>query len=313
MIEVEGLSKTFGRRNPITAFDDVSFSVEKGRVFGLLGPSDAGKTTILRILATVLKPTRGSAAIGGFDVVVQRKQAREILGFMAEIMDFGPWSTVMKYLNFWGGMTGVSGARRKGRIEEVVQYLEIQDAASEDPSELTVDRQKQLGLAQALISDPEVLILDEPMSGASIAGKDFMIRKLKEFRGQGKTIILSSPLLSEVQRVCDSIAIFADGRRTRVYDTGALLRQVGEGGHARIFLEAMDLPARVLSILKELDGILDIKSTATATIVYVDPERIQTSDVERVLEAEGVSGGEVREAEITLGDVFRAVSENGEA
>lgn len=307
MITVDGLSKSFGWRDPVIAVDNVSFSVEKGRILGLLGPKDAGKTTVLRILATTLTATSGSVNIGGFDILTQTRQARRILGYMPEAIDFGPWASGLDFLSFWCRVCGLSGADRKDRIRELMEFLEIPDELSGDPSNYTVDLQRRLVLAQALISDPDVLLLDEPMRGLSGDGRDPFIRMIDDLKGQRKTIAMSSPFLSDIQASCDTVSLMAEGSSTKVYEMQELLREVGMGKHARVFIKSDAISSEDLSFLRELEGIIDVKPSPVAIIVYVDPGKVGASDLARALETRGVKVETIAEAEITLGDVFRAL------
>lgn len=309
MIVVDGLLKTFGWRRRTTAVDDVSFSVDEGHIFGLLGPKDAGKTTIARILATTLRPSAGSATIGGYDVVEQARQARGILGFMPETIEFSDWGSGRAFLRFWSRVAGLAGGKANARIDELNEMLEVSDALSEDPSEYTVEVKKRLALAQALILDPEVLLLDEPVTGIAGTDRDFMLRQLGRLKNRGKTILMTSPFLTDVQPISDHVSIIVGGRSTRAYEMNDLLGRVGEGRHARIFVKTEDRSAASLASLKGLEGVNDVRSTHTATVVYVDPGKIGASDIEEALSTEGVKVEYVREAEITLGDVFRALYE----
>lgn len=306
MIEVRSLVKTFGFRDSTVAVDDVSFSVKKGTIFCLLGPKNAGKTTILRILATTLRQTSGTVEIEGHDSLAETRKVRELIGFMPETTDFHPWSRGSDYLEFWGKVLGMPKTQRRNRASELLAFFEIGDAASEDPNGYSVGLQKRISLAQALLSDPPVLLLDEPMTGLALPERSSLAEKLQYLQTKGKTIFLSSVSLRDVQLVCDVVAVILGGHATPAYEKATLLRRIGEGGNARIFVD-LEGPSEAVSSLGELDGVIDVKSQMAVTIIYVDPGRIGTEEIAEALRTKGVKVKAVREAEITLGDVFRAL------
>lgn len=311
MIEVEGLSKIFGWRNPVTAIDGLSFRLEPGRLHALLGPVGAGKTTTMRMLATALKPTKGTVSIGGFDTVEQTQEAREKIGYMPEVTDFATWSSGPDYLRFWARVTGLSGEGEKARIAELSEFLGIAEDAEGNPSTFPAGQQKRLVLAQALYADPEVLLLDQPLAGTGGEDRAFLLGRLEELRRRGKTMIVASPQLSDVQTLSDQVSILLEGEATQSFPTADLLRQVGEGRHARIFVKASELPSGALAALKQMKGVIEIKRRSMVTVMYVDPGRVNVGKVRETLAAEGERDVSVEAAEITLGDVFRAIVREG--
>lgn len=311
MIAAQGLAKTFGRRVPVTAVHEATLSVDEGSSLGILGVRGAGKTTLLRMLAAALRPTAGRATIGGFDTVTETPKARNLLGFLPEFLDFRFWSTGHEFLTFWTRLVGLPARRLGDRVDELLQFLEVQDVLSERPLGYSIGVQKRLGLLQALLTEPRVLILDEPMAALVSDEWGRMTRLLQELRKRGITMVVSSPHLRDVQTVCDRVTIMNEGKLTRTYDTQDLLRRVGERRHARIFVKATNIPPTVLADLKKLDGVVDTKVAESATIIYALPGKATAANVEEVLVHAGVSIQSVREAEVTLGDVLRAIQEEG--
>lgn len=311
MIEVEGLSKTFGWRHPVTAVDKISFRVRQGYMHALLGPPNAGKTTTLRMLATTLRPTAGFARIAGFDTVERPRKAREKLGYMPETTNFATWSSGLDYLRFWARVTGLSGSQEKARITELTEFLDIPEDQEGNPTGYTVGHQKRLVLAQALFSDPEILLLDEPLTGIGGEDRRFFLRKLQELRKRGKTLVLASSNMVDVQSISDQVSVLLEGQATEPFARADLLRQVGEGRHARIFVKADDLSSGALAALKRLNGVIEVRSTSTIIVIYVDPGRVDVPRVRETLEAKGETAALVEAAEITLGDVFRAMVREG--
>ncbi len=311
MIEVKGLSKNFGWRNSVTAVGDISFRVDSGSFHGILGPVNAGKTTTMRMLATALKPTSGTVRIGGSDIVEQTREVRKKIGYMPETTDFATWSSGSDYLRFWARVTGLAGSGEKARIAELTEFLGIPDDAEGNPANYTAGHQKRLVLAQALYADPEVLLLDEPLTGIGGEERTFLMGRLEELRRRGKTMVMASPQLSDIQDLSDQVSVLLEGRATEPFPTADLLRQVGEGKHARIFVKADDLSSEALAALKRLEGVIEVKPKLTVTVIYVDPGRVNVALVRETLEAEGEKTASVEAAEITLGDVFRAIVREG--
>ncbi len=311
LIDVRRLSKRFGRSGRVQALNDVSFSVEKGATLGLVGADGAGKTTLFRILATLLRPNEGSAGIGGFDVVLARDEVREIIGYVPQTPALNRNMSLLNYLNVWGMIEGLPGGQRKDRIEELLQFLELGGATSEMVFDCTTYVCQRMWLAQALLSDPKVLLLDEPLAGLTPSEGDHYSEKLETLKEEGKTILLSSSQLQDVTSVCSHIVAISDGRATEVYETSALLKAVGEALHARVFVEAKALPSRVLSTLKDLSGVIDVTQTVTATVIYVEPGRVELEEIERVLREKNVEDYTIKVGEIALSEVFRTLSDGG--
>ncbi|MFQ6012925.1 MAG: ABC transporter ATP-binding protein [Thermoplasmata archaeon] len=307
MIEADGLVKSFGFRKTIRAIDHVSFSAKKGTRLGFLGTKGSGKTTLLRILSTTLRPDEGTLRLGDLDGIRKPAAARRHLGYMPEGMDLSGWGTGKQYLRFWGMVSGIAGGARNAAIERVVEYLEVGDHVTEDLTELTVEMLRRITLAQALLTDPEVLILDEPMTGLSGFERGFIGGKLEELAKEGKTIVLSSHLLEDIRASSDRVAIMSEGRLTEVLGIGDLLRKIGEGKDARIFVDSDPLPSKAIQSLKGLKGVVDVRSAATATVVYVRPGEVGPDSIRDVLASQGIEVRGIREAKLKLGDVFSSI------
>ncbi len=311
MIEAQGLFKRFGRRDGVQALDDVSLRVEKGVIVGLLGPHDAGKTTLLRILATLLRPDEGTAKIGGLDVSQEGNRVREILGYLPQNPAMNRDMTLEDYLGYWGRMAGLSGRQKRTKITELLEFLELSAEASAMVLGISSYTRQRLLLAQALLTDPEVLLLDDPLGGLTPTEGRSLIEKLGIFRKDGGTILLSSTRLGDILHVADFISAISNGRVTEARETPALLRALGEALHARVFVGNGSLRSDVLPLLKELPGVVDVKQTRTAVIVYVDLTDFNPKQMDRVLFAEGVEARSIRFAEVGLSDVFRTISKMG--
>ena len=208
MIEVEHITKRYGR---VTAVDDVSFKVEKGEILGFLGPNGAGKTTTMRILTGYMPPTDGKATVAGFDVFTHPVEAKRRTGYLPETPPLYPDMTVREYLDFVARIKGVPPAERKSRVDNVMQRTHVADMASRHCGKLSKGYRQRVGLAQAIIHNPEVLILDEPTAGLDpkqiIETRD-LIRGL----AGNHTIVLSTHILPEVSQTCQRVVIINKGR-----------------------------------------------------------------------------------------------------
>jgi len=208
MVECESLTRYYG---PNVGVEDLTFTVRKGEVLGLLGPNGAGKTTAMRLLTGYLAPSSGTARVAGYDVMEDPLGARRHIGYLPEDPPLYPDMTVRSYLDFVARIKEVSPRRRRSRISDVVDRLEIGPVADRLVQNISRGYRQRVGLAQALVHDPDVLVLDEPTSGLDprqIIGIRELIREL----GRDHAVILSSHILPEVSMVCGRIAILQRGK-----------------------------------------------------------------------------------------------------
>jgi ABC-2 type transport system ATP-binding protein len=206
MIQVEGLTKDYGPRR---AIDDLSFHADHGEILGFLGPNGAGKTTTMRILTGFMPPTSGKASVAGFDVVDQSLEVRRRVGYVPETVPLYPDMTVFAYLKFMADLRRVREA--EDRVDEVLEIVHMEERADGLIANLSKGMRQRVGLAQALLHEPEVLILDEPTIGLDPAQiRD--ARDLIQALGKERTILLSTHILSEAQQVCDRVLIINKGK-----------------------------------------------------------------------------------------------------
>ncbi len=213
MVEARDLVKTFrSRRGEVRAVDKVSFSCEKGEIFGLLGPNGAGKTTTLRMLATILTPTSGSATVAGFDVRTQPDKVRENIGFLATETGLYDRFTARETLRFFGKINRLSEQEIEQRSNELFGMLELTPLANRRVGTFSTGERQKLSLARALIHDPPVLILDEPTFGLDVMAARAVVDAIRMFKEQGRTIILSTHIMRIAEKLCDRIGILYRGR-----------------------------------------------------------------------------------------------------
>ncbi len=209
MIECRQLTHAFGER---TVLHEVTFKVPKGAVFGFIGPNGAGKTTTIRILATLLAPTGGTALIGGVDVVEDPAGVRRIMGYMPDLAGVYDRITVDEYLEFFASAMGIAPGRRARTVENVLELTEIGHLREREVSALSKGQKQRLLLARTLLHDPQVLILDEPASDLDPRARIELRMLLSELGRMGKTIFLSSHILTELADMCTWIGILERGR-----------------------------------------------------------------------------------------------------
>ncbi len=208
-IELRNVSKVYAGH---TALKKVSLRIPEGILFGLLGPNGAGKTTTLRILATLLDPTRGSAYVCGRHTVRSANRARRMVGYMPDLAGVYRMMETREYLEFFAAAYALPKDTRRRTVDEVLQLLDLGGKADALVGTLSRGMQQRLGLARVLIHDPKVLLLDEPASGLDPRARIEIREVLKELRRLGKTIILSSHILSDIEEVCDAIGIIEQGQ-----------------------------------------------------------------------------------------------------
>jgi len=231
MIETKNLTKNYGN---LTAVDDLNLTIRDGDIFGFIGPNGAGKTTTMRILVTLLEPTRGKAFINGLDVRRHGKKVRRLVGYMPDFMGVYDDLKVFEYLEFFAAAFGIERKKRKSIVEGVLELTDLQSKRSVTVDSLSRGMQQRLGLARVLIHDPKVLILDEPASGLDPRARIEIRELLRELKRMGKTIMISSHILSELEEICDHIGIIEHGRLVFSGTLEEILSQLGIQSKVRV-------------------------------------------------------------------------------
>jgi len=208
-LKADGLSKRYGRTLAVAGVD---LAVEEGEIFGLVGPNGAGKTTTLKMLATLLVPSNGDAEIGGHSVRREPDAVRSVIGYMPDTFGVYDDMRAWEYLDFFGRCYGMSAARRRQMIGDLLELVDLADKRDAYVQSLSRGMQQRLCLAHALVHDPQVLLLDEPASGLDPRARVELRELLRELRALGKTILISSHILPELEELCTSVAIIDRGR-----------------------------------------------------------------------------------------------------
>ena len=232
MIEVSHLTKYYGS---FLAVNDLSFEIQDGHVYGFLGPNGAGKSTTMNIMTGCLSPTDGTVKIGGFDILEQPEAAKKLIGYLPEQPPLYPNETPQEYLTFVGEAKGLRGGVLHDQIESVMERTKITEMGDRPISALSKGYKQRVGIAQALLGDPKVVILDEPTVGLDPL-QIIEIRDLIRQLGEKHTVILSSHILSEVQAICDKVLIISHGKLVAYDDTEKLVDN-GKTTLESVFLE----------------------------------------------------------------------------
>ena len=255
MIEVENLTKYYG---DFPAVEDISFTVNKGEVLGFLGPNAAGKTTTMRVLTGFMPPTSGSARIAGFDVVDQSLEARRHIGYLPETVPLYTEMSVVDYLEFMGKIRGMDKQWRRRRIGEVIDICRLGDYRSSLIGKLSKGFRQRVGIAQAVLHEPEVLILDEPTIGIDPIQVVETRNLIKGFGGD-HTVILSTHILPEVSMVCQRVIIIHEGQVVAIDRPENLSERLR--GTERLEVDIRGPSAQVMSALRNIPGVQEVART----------------------------------------------------
>jgi ABC-2 type transport system ATP-binding protein len=209
MLQLDGLVRHF---DDVRAVDDVSFSVERGMVLGFIGPNGAGKTTTMRILATLDTPQGGDARIGGYSVLERPEDVRRITGFMPDYAGVYVNTTVAEYLDFFARAYDLRGAARQRAVENIIEFMGIGDLRDRLVESLSKGLKQRVALGRAIVHNPELLILDEPAANLDPRARIEFRTLIRELAADGKTILLSSHILSELSEMCDTVAVIEHGK-----------------------------------------------------------------------------------------------------
>jgi ABC-2 type transport system ATP-binding protein len=307
VIEVQHLTKKYG---PVTAVEDVSFRVERGEIFGFLGPNGAGKTTTMRILTGYMPATEGKAVVAGFDVFEQPIEAKRRTGYLPETPPLYPDMTVAEYLSFVAKIKGVPSAERTERIKAVMDRTRITDMAARQCGKLSKGYKQRVGLAQALIHNPDVLILDEPTAGLDPKQIIETRQLIKELAGD-HTIILSTHILPEVSQTCQRVVIINKGKVVAVDTPDNLTSRLR--GAETLYVQVDSAGADVSTSLGRIPGVTRVAVTDRRDgVLGYEIEGSRDVDVRRDLARAIVTSGwgllELRPTRVSLEEVFLSLT-----
>jgi ABC-2 type transport system ATP-binding protein len=304
VIEVQNLSKHYG---PVKAVDDVSFRAEAGEILGFLGPNGAGKTTTMRIITGYMPATEGKASVAGFDVFEQPLEAKRRTGYLPETPPLYPDMTVREYLTF---VARIKGLRKdiKDRVDAVMKKTWVSDMANRHCAKLSKGYKQRVGLAQALIHNPEVLVLDEPTAGLDPKQIIETRQLIRELAGS-HTIVLSTHILPEVAQTCQKVVIINKGKVVAIDTPDALTERMH--GAQTLFVQAQGPVEDIQRSIRSLPGVVNVSLTdAPPGGFHVDSEK--GIDIRREVAEAIVRGGwgllELRPMRMSLEDIFLSLT-----
>jgi ABC-2 type transport system ATP-binding protein len=307
VIEVQHLTKRYGR---VTAVDDVSFRVERGEILGFLGPNGAGKTTTMRILTGYMPATQGKAIVAGFDVFDQPIEAKRRTGYLPETPPLYPDMTVVEYLTFVAKIKGVPPGERRQRVQQAMERTRVADMAHRLCAKLSKGYRQRVGLAQALIHNPDVLILDEPTAGLD-PKQIIETRELIKALAGDHTVILSTHILPEVSQTCERVVIINNGKVVAIDTPDNLTARLG--GSATMYVQVDANGADASTAFVNIQGVTRVVETDRRDgVVGYEVDSIQGQDVRRDLARAVVSSGwgllELRPMRLSLEDIFLSLT-----
>jgi ABC-2 type transport system ATP-binding protein len=303
VIEVQHLTKRYG---PFTAVDDVSFRAERGEILGFLGPNGAGKTTTMRVLTGYMPATEGKAIVAGYDVLEQPIEAKRRTGYLPETPPLYPDMTVGDYLMFCARIKGVPRGERTSRVQTVMRRTHVDDMARRHCAKLSKGYRQRVGLAQALLHNPDVLILDEPTAGLD-PKQIIETRQLIKELGGDHTVVLSTHILPEVSQTCNRVVIINKGRVVAVDSPENLTSKLR--GSESMYLQVDALGGDAGEALAAVPGVTRVRpADARGTITAFEIDSEAGRDVRRDLAATVVTRGwgllELRPMRMSLEEIF---------
>jgi sodium transport system ATP-binding protein len=238
-IEVANLSKAYRdlRRGQVLAVDGLTFTARPGEIFGLLGPNGAGKTTAMRILCTVLRPTKGQARVAGYDVVAEAAAVRRQIGFLSANTGVYDRMTAWEFVEYFGRLYGLPDDRLHARMEQVFATLQMNDFRDVLGAKMSTGMKQKVSIARAIVHDPPVLIFDEPTAGLDVLVARNVLESIRALREQGKCILFSTHVMREVEKLCDRVAILHRGRVLAIGSLPELRDRFGEADLEELFFK----------------------------------------------------------------------------
>ncbi len=296
IIHTESLRRLF---NQTVALKDLSLTINRGEIFGLVGPDGAGKTTTLRILAGIMDPTAGSVEVLGYDTRTDPERIKQHIGYMAQSFSLYGDLSVEENLNFFADVYGVTGPLRQERIEKLLEFARLTRFRDRRAGKLSGGMQKKLGLACTLIHQPEILLLDEPTLGVDPVSRREFWDILTGLHIEGVTIVVTTPYMDEAER-CSRIGLIYEGALI-VKDTPAGIKKLVPGEIIQI--QASDR-TRTRDILSRQPFVREIQNYGTLLHLFVDNAQNRTGEVRRLLEAEGIDLTILRQVEPRVEEAF---------
>ena len=268
MIRISGLTKRYGEK---TAVDHLTLDVHRGEVFGLLGPNGAGKTTTILMLLGLTEPAEGSATIDGIDCTRDAMKTKRITGYLPDNVGFYPDMTGRENLMFTGMLNGLSREESARRIDALLEKVGMTEAADKKTAAYSRGMKQRLGIADVLMKDPKVIIMDEPTLGLDPEGMKEFLHLIRQLAVEdGRTILISSHQLYQIQQVCDRVGIFVEGKMIACGKIEELGRQLVMENHYALEVEASPMDDRFLGFITGLEGVRDVSGEGARMLIHSD-------------------------------------------
>ncbi len=303
IVEIRNFSKRYG---DFEAVKDFNLDIEEGDIYGFIGPNGAGKTTTIRFLSTLLEPTTGEARICGLDVLKKPLEVRKVIGYMPDMFGVYEGMRVWEYIDFFAAVYGIAKADRRKIIDDVIQLLDLDKKRDTFVEGLSRGMQQRLCLAKTLVHDPKVLILDEPASGLDPRARVFIKELLKALRDMGKTIFISSHILSELADCCNKVGIIERGELLASGGVREILSQFSES--LRLEIEILSDPGACENILHSVPEITSVEVFGQMFKVEFTGELTSIPEIHKKLTDGGVEILWFKDTPPDLEDVFMRVT-----
>jgi len=300
MIDVRGVTKVY---KDLVAVNNLSFSINQGDIFGFIGPNGAGKTTTIKILATLLKPTQGYALVCGYNVLTQADDVKRVMGYMPD--NFGVYDDmkVWEYLDFFGAAYKIDKARRTKIIDDVLELTDLTHKKNDYVEALSRGMKQRLCLAKTLVHDPQVLLLDEPASGLDPRARIELRELLKELRKMGKTILISSHILTELADFCNTVGIMEQGNLQYAGDIRTITEQL-RGARVIEVRVKEGFEQKAEDIFLNNSKVQEVEREGNLLRIHFPLDFADEDFVTDTLVENGIKFSSIRELEIDLEDVF---------
>lgn len=307
MLEIRGLKKKFKNFEALSGLD---MTVEEGALYGFVGPNGAGKTTAIRIITGLLSADEGSITIGGRDAFAYRREIKRQIGYVPD--EFGMYDNlkVREYMEFFAGCYGFTGLLARTRCGELLEQLRLSDRADAFVDSLSRGMKQRLCLARAMIHDPGLLILDEPTSGMDPGARMEFKEILREMCAEGKTILVSSHILSELSQMCTDIGIIDSGRIVLSGSMAEIFQKVNDSNPLRI--QVCGARGRAIELLRSDPRVQTISIDGEDIVVYFHGDRAAEADLLRILVADGVPVSSFQKEQGDLESVFLQITNHSQ-
>jgi ABC-2 type transport system ATP-binding protein len=304
-VRTTGLTKSYGGK---PALIDLDLEIRRGEIFGFIGPNGAGKTTTIRILSALLRPTSGSAEIHGVDVVGKPRRIKELVGYMPDAFGVYDNMTLHEYLDFFGAAYRIPRRQRRRVIGDVLELTDLGPKRFDQVSGFSRGMKQRACLARTLLHDPEVLILDEPASGLDPRARIEFRELLRELQNMGKTIVVSSHILTELSTICTTVGLIETGKLVAAGSVDKILSSLKTHRRFTLKLLAADDTERVVVCLEKQTGVREVKSLGGELSFEIDATEPEIAEFLTSIHVEGIRFTEFREDQVDLETAFMTLT-----